>query len=376
MLLVWGICQNEDLRSAVVVGLPHNSLKSLLHWRWLNFLADGPDWHLWSWAGVWLSLITCGDVCSDKLELHGFKLFRIKCWRRRCWICKKKSFPVFHVCPKCLAARFCGSAFPENGSAFHQDLDEEGRTLVDWQRGIVHCVLIQHLENISNHSCNWFRSVIPEFLPVSSRIVSRYSINLLLEIVSNVEPWNRFNSSISLRLYHELHESPNFASITVHEEVDDLVEVVRLLDEHDKFLLFVTRSFHATFEYFFCRNRLGIRVFESLLDGQRESALFVDPEESWFAHFLRCGSEFLWRFGLVNQTDQQQVALFWHDWQTTTYWTTNLRQESDKLVYGSLVLLAPGWTVVKRAPCRWWRHRTRSHSGTHFRPRIPGCMVQ
>ena len=35
--LVWGICQSEDPKSAVVVGLPHNSLKSLLHWRWLNF---------------------------------------------------------------------------------------------------------------------------------------------------------------------------------------------------------------------------------------------------------------------------------------------------------------------------------------------------
>ena len=38
-------------------------------------------------------------------------------------------------------------------------------------------------------------------LPVSSRIVSRSSINLLLEIVSNVDPWNRFNSSISLWLF-------------------------------------------------------------------------------------------------------------------------------------------------------------------------------
>ena len=56
------------------------------------------------------------------------------------------------------------------------------------------------------------------------------------------------------------HEDPNFASITVHEEVVDLVDVVRLLDEHDKFLLFVTRSFHSTFEYFFCRNLPGIRV--------------------------------------------------------------------------------------------------------------------
>ena len=32
----------------------------------------------------------------------------------------------------------------------------------------------------------------------------------------------------------ELHEDPSFASITVHEEVVDLVSVVRLLDEHDK----------------------------------------------------------------------------------------------------------------------------------------------
>ena len=66
---------------------------------------------------------------------------------------------------------------------------------------------------------------------------------------------------------------PNFASITVHEEVVGLVEVVRLLDEHDKFLLCETRSFHSTFEYLFCRNRLGTRVFESLLDSQREPAL-------------------------------------------------------------------------------------------------------
>ena len=66
----------------------------------------------------------------------------------------QKRFPKNHVChKKYLAAHFCGSAFPENGSAFHQDLDEVGKTLVDWQRGIVHCVLVQHLENLSNRSC-------------------------------------------------------------------------------------------------------------------------------------------------------------------------------------------------------------------------------
>ena len=49
---------------------------------------------------------------------------------------------------------FAAWAFPEIGLAFHQDLDEVGKTLVDWQRGIVHCVLIPHLENLLNHSCN------------------------------------------------------------------------------------------------------------------------------------------------------------------------------------------------------------------------------
>ena len=54
---------------------------------------------------------------------------------------------------------------------------------------------------------------------------------------------------------------PIFASITVHEEVFDLVQVVRVLDEHDKFLLFETRSLHSIFEYFFCHNRPGTLVF-------------------------------------------------------------------------------------------------------------------
>ena len=44
----------------------------------------------------------------------------------------QKRFPIYHVCPKCLAAHLCGSAFLWNGSAFHQELDEVGMTLVDW----------------------------------------------------------------------------------------------------------------------------------------------------------------------------------------------------------------------------------------------------
>ena len=44
----------------------------------------------------------------------------------------QKRFLIFHVCPKCLAAHLCGSAFLLNGSAFHHELDEVGKTQVDW----------------------------------------------------------------------------------------------------------------------------------------------------------------------------------------------------------------------------------------------------
>ena len=36
------------------------------------------------------------------------------------------------MCPKCLAALHCGKALQKNGSAFLQELDEVGMTLVDW----------------------------------------------------------------------------------------------------------------------------------------------------------------------------------------------------------------------------------------------------
>ena len=44
----------------------------------------------------------------------------------------QKRFPIYHVCPKCLAALLCGSAFLKNGLAFFQEFDEVGVTLVDW----------------------------------------------------------------------------------------------------------------------------------------------------------------------------------------------------------------------------------------------------
>ena len=59
----------------------------------------------------------------------------------------QKRFPIYHVCPKCLAALLCGSALRKNVSTSLQELDEVGMTLVDWQRGNFQCELIQHPEN-------------------------------------------------------------------------------------------------------------------------------------------------------------------------------------------------------------------------------------
>ena len=184
-------------------------------------------------------------------------------------------------------------------------------------------------------------------LPVSARIVSRSSINSP-EIVSNVLPWIASILSSHWNFSRELHEDPSFASIIVHDEVDDLVVVVRLL-EHNEVLFSATRSFHSTFEHLFCHNRPGVRVFESPLDSQRGFALFVAPGESWFYSFC-----VLWRgisltLGMCQTVPQRCAPLCYR--QTTTDWTTKFRHGSDKLVFGPLVLLVPGWTVVKRALC-------------------------
>ena len=44
----------------------------------------------------------------------------------------QKRFPIYHVCPKCLAALHCGAAIRKNASKSLQVSDEVGMTLVDW----------------------------------------------------------------------------------------------------------------------------------------------------------------------------------------------------------------------------------------------------
>ena len=98
MLLVWGICRNEDLKSAVVGGLPHNSLKNLPLWR-ISLTKD--DW-IFGWRSGLASLIlNCCLALTPprlwwvnlfwKMKTPWIQLLRINCWRRRIWFCKNVS---------------------------------------------------------------------------------------------------------------------------------------------------------------------------------------------------------------------------------------------------------------------------------------------
>ena len=44
----------------------------------------------------------------------------------------QKRFPIYHVCPKCLAALHCGEAIRKIASTVLQVSGEVGMTLVDW----------------------------------------------------------------------------------------------------------------------------------------------------------------------------------------------------------------------------------------------------
>ena len=121
---------------------------------------------------------------------------------------------------------------------------------------------------------------------------------------------------------HELHEVLDFVPIIVHEEVVDLVEVVRLFDEHDKFLFFETWWLHSTFGYFFCHNRLGIRAFESLLDNQRESALFCCSRRILICSFSESRRGFSRTFE-ISDPNSSETGLPVLTWPTDYDWLDN-----------------------------------------------------
>ena len=99
------------------------------------------------------------------------------------------------------------------------------------------------------------------------------------------------------------------------------------------------------------------------------SVNFLLENSLTFNTWLFCNSSLIrfpfrgWWTNLANQV-RLRVSPYLRDRQTRTDLTTNFLQKSDKLVYGSLVLLAPDWTVVKIALCRWSRHWAPRHAST------------
>ena len=164
---IWNL---QSLLVCTIIPLGVSSTEDDRIFGWLSRLA----FPILNWCTIFI-IFHCGWM--KRLVDRWIPLIQLS--RMRCWWRRKlqKRFPKCYACPKCLAAHLCGSALPENGLASRQDHDKVGKTLVDRELGNVHSVPIQHLENLSNHSYNYFHSVFSWIFAVSSRTVSRSSIN-------------------------------------------------------------------------------------------------------------------------------------------------------------------------------------------------------
>ena len=93
-------------------------------------LADGPDWHLdFVLVFHFSPLLTCeaapqllysmDSILEDKelVKMH---------------VDLQKRFPIYHVCPKCMAALLCGAAIRRKVITILQVSGVVGKTLVDW----------------------------------------------------------------------------------------------------------------------------------------------------------------------------------------------------------------------------------------------------
>ena len=100
-------------------------------------------------------------------------------------------------------------------------------------------------------------------------------------------------------------------------------------------------------------------VFLDLGSDFRENLLFfLENPDSFVFHFATWLS-FLARTKFVYGSLSPFLCV-----RKRTELATNFLQESDKLVSGSLVLLAPEWTVVKIALFRWSHRRVPRHTST------------
>ena len=143
--------------------------------------------HMW-WCVFW------------RIRDPRIRLLRIRCWRRRPWICKNVSRCTMRV-PNVWRLIVAARHSPRERLSVPPGSRKSGKNagwLATWDCPLrTDSVPIKTLESfiqLTSFCSSWI-------LAVGSRTVSRSSISFLLENPTNVDPWNRSNSSISLRLF-------------------------------------------------------------------------------------------------------------------------------------------------------------------------------
>ena len=206
--MVQGACQSEDPKSAVVVGLLHNSLKSLIHWKWLN---------------LWLTVLTGVSDLDFVLAFHSSPLWMngaalrltnsINAFLEDKELMKlPKCFPIYHVSQmlggpslRLGDTKECRNIPPSIGWGGN----DTGR-LVMWEFPLwidstSWKSLVPFIQFISFcNSCT---------LPDNSKIVFWSSMSFCLAIVSKVELWNFRNYSISVRICWRGSRNSNFCRL-------------------------------------------------------------------------------------------------------------------------------------------------------------------
>ena len=204
---------------------------SLTRVEWIS--ADGPDcpriqscvWclaftHYMRWCMFW-------HIRNPRIGL-----LRIRWWTRRRWICKK-TFPNIPCVSQMLGGLSLRLGIPRERLCIPPGSRKGGKNegwLVTWD-----CPLrtdsaswksLESFIQLTSFCSSWI-------LAVSSRIVSRSSINLLLENSSNVDHWKPLQFFHLIETLIWASRRSRFCSVIDDEDVVDLVEVVPLLQEHD-----------------------------------------------------------------------------------------------------------------------------------------------
>ena len=307
----------KDPKSAVVVGLFHNSLTSLLHCRWLNF---------------WLTVQTgisdpelVLDSHSSPLVMSEFFLMNENSMDsipadkvlKRKHVDLQKRFPKNHV-SQMLGGPSLRLGIPIERHSIPPGTGWGGNDtgwLATWE-----CPLCT--DSAFGKSLESFIQLISFcnswILPVISKIVSRSSTHFLHEIVSNVEPWNRFNSSISLRLFSWASRRSQFFSNNCSWRSCWSRRSCSIIS----FNFLNTSSVIIGLEFVLSYLRLTIN--ENLFPSS------VQESPNLFA--FRVFSKFSWwRSWLLSR--QTTGYPFYHDWLTTTTDRTTSLLQSDRLVW-------------------------------------------